>query len=383
MQTYFNQLQSKNYLKDYSNNHFIIRAIMDDKEEIKARLSQFQPIPINNISFTGPGNPVISQQRGLFDCSPDNFTLNSAKVIEFLHNFFGSAFDGFIREQLAAGKKNYTDEKFFQAMSEVHLLSFLATCVGKVKNKIYEPRIGNNGKNPEACFEFDNGTKINIEVKTPDYSQCLHRGCSKWIQPAVAYERSYLRLSSVVKRAGYALINPSINKTKDFINSACEKFLPVNNTREFNILAINYYGHPWGDMAIVGGYCSLMNETTGILCSKKTREKLNISKDISRISAFILYQCTADTLLTSDIRYSWPLIRLVRNPLCPDIDFYKLNKMLRFNTTDYLLPKTIGGDITDMRNYIFYNSPDDIVEEDNLVQIYQALCEAQGLFIQS
>ena len=377
--TYFDELQSKNFFKDYSSDHFIIKALKGNEEEIKSRLLQFQPIPITNIAFSKSGMPIVSQQQGLLNCSPESFILNSSFRIKYLHDFFGDSFDDFIKEQLAAGKENYTDEKFFQAMSEVHILSFLATFSSNIKNKIYEPQLGINGKNPEASFEFADGIKINIEVKTPDYSSSLHKKYPRWVQPSVAYDRSYSNLEDIVKNSGYTLIPPCINKIKDFINSACAKFQEVDHIQEFNLLAINYYGHPWGDMAIAEGYCSLMNETTGILYCPKTREELNISHDITRISAFVLYQCTAETLLTSDIRYSWPFMRLIRNPLCSDIDFEKLSLLFPVNRADYLLPKVIGGNITNLKTYIFHSFSNEIVNKE---KIYQAIQDAQSLFVQ-
>jgi len=316
------------------------------------------------------------------DINHDNFVLNSANTIAFLHKLFEDDFDSFIREKLAAGKKNYTDEQFFQAMSEVHLLYYLAH-IGEIKEKYYEPTISPNGKNPEASFVYSNGVKINIEVKTPDYSQCIHKKYDRWIQPSVAYDRLYLKLNDIVEEKGFKLIPPFINKMKDFINSACEKFLPVNNRNEFNILAINYYGHPWENKAVAEGYCSLMNETTGILYSDITRKKLNISESIERISAFVLYQCTSETLLNSDLRFSWPFIRLIRNPLCSDIDFAKLWQMLLFDSSDYFKPMIPMGKITDLRYYIFHDFPQNICDQSQLNEIQQELCTAQSLFIET
>ena len=42
-----------------SSDHFIIKARKGNEEDIKSRLLQFQPIPINNIAFSQSGMPIV------------------------------------------------------------------------------------------------------------------------------------------------------------------------------------------------------------------------------------------------------------------------------------------------------------------------------------
>ena len=81
----------------------------------------------------------------------------------------------FIKDQLSAGKQNYNEDTFFEAVSEVSVLYFY-TFRSRWKQALYEPPIGKSklSKNPEARFIGElslNGDAqkitINIEVNVP------------------------------------------------------------------------------------------------------------------------------------------------------------------------------------------------------------------------
>lgn len=107
-----------------------------------------------------------------------NFCMNLSVCLAHLQTIFGNDhMERFIKDQLSAGKQQYDEDTFFEAISEFSVLRFYAIR-SKWKQALYEPpvQISKSLKNPEARFVGElslNGNVeeivINIEVKCPKF----------------------------------------------------------------------------------------------------------------------------------------------------------------------------------------------------------------------
>ena len=97
-------------LDDYSDNHFLIRAIHND-------VSYFKDLFLRrNITTIDP------------NIFPWHFVVNiDFKIRNFIDRFGSSEIENFFRNQFAAGKKHYNENQFFEALSEFYILSFFRT----------------------------------------------------------------------------------------------------------------------------------------------------------------------------------------------------------------------------------------------------------------
>ncbi len=59
--------------------------------------------------------------------------------------------------------------------------------------------------------------------------------------------------------------------------------------------------------------------------------------------------------------------------LCSDIDFEKLSLLFTVNRADYLLPKVIGGNITNLKTYIFHSFSNEIVIKKKSIKRFKTL----------
>ena len=65
---------------------------------------------------------------------------------------------------------NYSQNTFFEALSEIHLLFFFSVFgPSEIIKATYEPPLGPNRSNPEARFEYADGTILDLEIKTPKF----------------------------------------------------------------------------------------------------------------------------------------------------------------------------------------------------------------------
>ena len=113
----------KGIFDDYSEQHFIIRAINNDVSYFKELFLRKNIKEINPASF------------------PWNFIANlNVKVINLMHCFGNDVIENFFRNQFAAGKNNYNENQFFEALSEFYLLAYFANFgPAKLTEAIYEP----------------------------------------------------------------------------------------------------------------------------------------------------------------------------------------------------------------------------------------------------
>lgn len=89
--------------------HFIIRAINNDVSYFKELFLRKNIKEINPTSF------------------PWNFIANlNVKTVNLMQCFGNDVIENFFRNQFAAGKNNYNENQFFEALSEFYLLTYFA-----------------------------------------------------------------------------------------------------------------------------------------------------------------------------------------------------------------------------------------------------------------
>ena len=302
---------------EYSDDHFMIRAFNEDVEYFKRFFKD------HYINVT-----AASVQYRAVEVFPTNFVLNMERSFRALVWSFGYGnIKRFVKNQLSAGKKQYDEELFFEALSEIHILAFL--CIngamsptadepfkydekGRIirKNEAvpiisseYEPQL-NGKKNPEARFHYKDGTVLDVEIKTPRFSDMVD-GNMPFLMPGVLLDSEGLsKLMETCKDVGIQCLLPNVSKIKDFLNSATEKFQEPESTKHVNLLCINWTGAAVDKNDITEPLIILSNLTNGVLSNKSIAEKCHISSEaINKISAVMLYKLDLGTLLFSDFRY--------------------------------------------------------------------------------
>lgn len=108
------------WLDEYSDDHFLIKAIEN-------RLITFvgkEQLIENDINQQGIINSDGSINTTAFSL---NFCINFSRRMQFLAQIFGEeSIKSFITSQMSAGKQHYKEDTFFEALSEVSILSFYA-----------------------------------------------------------------------------------------------------------------------------------------------------------------------------------------------------------------------------------------------------------------
>lgn len=286
----FKYLWEKGILDEYDNNHFIIQALMNNPQ-IFDRVKKY----CNVVT-------MYAEDKKEF---PQNFCVNFEGRLQTMYNIFGQAtIEDFIKGQLAAGKKHYSESQFFEALTEIEVLLFFA-CFGPGLSKgIYEPKTGKGNHNPEATFEYKTGDKISIEVKTPEFQWVLPNNDE--IMPLyLLTDNGINQFDKVCKQSGYIFKKPRVSKLKSFLDSACDKF-NIPTEKEYNILCINW---TYTDITY-GGYIEpamlLYNPINGIFNHRNIAKQLKIDEDIyEKISAIFVFQNSVDSILFTDLRYLW------------------------------------------------------------------------------
>lgn len=98
--------------------------------------------------------------------SCNTFLFNFSRMLSILISNFGKDdVKKFFNHSLIVGGKNYSDEQFFRAYSEIVVIEFLLK-YNQLEKCIYEPKLGVNGSNPEARLICEDGVIVDIEVKT-------------------------------------------------------------------------------------------------------------------------------------------------------------------------------------------------------------------------
>ena len=300
------------WLDNYSDDHFLIMAL-------EGRLNQFtwneQFLNNNNNVYY---SAVTTDGKVDYKAFSVNFCTNLSAKLAGMSSMFGEKqTKKFITDQLSAGKENYDEDMFFQAFSEIEILTFFHRGFDWKEIK-YEPPVDSNGANPEAYFigEICNKdsdvpikVKANIEVKTPEFPR-LNSHKEKLLIPTILLsDQGRKTVPQLCTDNNVEFISPRVNKLVDFINSATKKFdYPKEN--EYNLLYINWAYCDFPSNAFLEAWALLTNKYNGLLTHPNIGTTLPFKNPISaeaykKITAIIVYTSSIDQLMFCDFRHVW------------------------------------------------------------------------------
>lgn len=301
------------WLDDYSDDHFLIKAIENRLGDFVGKTQLIG----NEINQQGIVNPDGSINTTAFSY---NFCVNFSTHMQALAQTFGiENIKKFMTHQMSAGKQNYNEDSFFQALSEVSILCFYAR--HDWTQALYEPPVikGISSKNPEARFikeirveNFETAqsptkriVKINVEVKTPGFSHDNHIGDKIAIPTVLLTDDGRKLVKKFCVDHGLLYMDPRVLKIRDFIISAADKFT-TPGPDEFNLLYINWSYRDFPSNSFLEAWALLTNELNGILTHSEAAESIGITKDhFDKITAIIVYTESLEGLMFSDFRYVW------------------------------------------------------------------------------
>lgn len=325
------------WLDEYSDEHFLIKAIEN-------RLTTFvgkEQLIENNISYQAitKDGTYIDSTGAIFDFN-FSFCINFSKHMQFLANKFGMEnIKSFLTNQMSAGKKKYKEDAFFEALSEVSILSFYASRFDWTQT-IYEPPVvaGINSKNPEARFIGDiycrinekdktdskRTVTINIEVKSPEFPHDNHANEKIVIPTILLTDYGRKTVKRFCEENSVTYMDPRVLKLRDFINSAASKFgFPKDG--EFNLLYINWSYRDFPSNSFLEPWSLLTNEINGILTHPEMGKSIGIVEEAySKISAIVVYTESLEGLMFSDFSYVWQ-----RSGAGPKFRMWVLDRKLR------------------------------------------------------
>lgn len=321
------------WLDEYSDDHFLIKAIEN-------RLITFvgkEQLIENDINQQGIINSDGSINTTAFSL---NFCINFSRHMQFLAQIFGEeSIKSFITSQMSAGKQHYKEDTFFEALSEVSILSFYAARC-KWKQVIYEPPVivGDNKKNPEARFigslycrvngknqlETEKTVTINIEVKSPEFPHNINEKEKIAIPTILLTDDGRKEIKKFCKERGLLYMDPRVLKLRDFINSAASKFT-IPQDDEFNLLYINWSYRDFPSNSFLEAGALLTNEINGVLTHPEFAADIGIVPEaFEKITAVIVYTESLEGLMFSDFRHVWQ-----RNGAGPRFHMWVIDEKLR------------------------------------------------------
>ncbi len=307
--SYIYDAWTQGWLDDFSNEHFLIRALENRLLDFVGKLQ----LIANNLNMHNvvQSDGSIDEERFCY-----NFCINLSQKLSYLSKTFGAdSIKKFVIDQLSAGKTNYDEDTFFQALSEVSILHFYA-CRFKWEEAIYEPPLLQNGsnKNPEASFRGEipaissqggNNVIVNIEVKSPKFPQYTESKERIMIPTVLINKESKATIEDFCKDNNIKYLDPRILKLRDFFKSAVEKF-SVPSDDEFNILYINWSYRDFPSNSFLEAWSLLTNDINGILIYKDIAEKFDFPIELfDKITAVVVYSESLEGLMFSDFRYVW------------------------------------------------------------------------------
>lgn len=322
---YLKKMWERGWLDEYSEKHFLIRLLKGDDELIRSTF--------NHEKYTFDD---------MFSYNAETFLINFNFRIQQMSAFFGEKeIIGFIRNQLSAGKKHYNQNMFFQAISEIEIIRyFLAFGNSFEKKCLYEPTVSGSKCNPEARIEYEDGTVVNIEVKTPEFTDKVSR-YDRYMPLILLNDTGREKFEVACRQIGAHAIMPRVMKLKQFLNSAGTKFEEIEESENvYNILFINW---SYTEIVLNGYYeaCSLLyNDINGILKYPEIGYKLGIDEDVyKKVSAVFIYQCPDEMIIFGDMRYLFASrsAAFLINPYIIDTDEKKrrLYHLMRFRENDF------------------------------------------------
>lgn len=309
---YIKKAWTQGWLDEYSDEHFLIRAIENRVTNIEWKTQ----LIFNNA--TSINSPINQGGEINFNDFSLNFIINlSSRLFGMSEAFGDDKIKIFVEHQLSAGKVKYDRDQFFQALSEIEILSFFCSRC-KWDNVIYEPPLGINGSNPEARFEVklhdleqsnQTDVKVNIEVKTPEFPIINDIRARTTIPAILLSNKGKNEIQKLCTANNSKCIFPRATKLVDFINNTAKKFKkPKEN--EYNLLYINWSYSDFPSNGFLEAWSLLTNEVNGILTHPEIGINLPFKNPIcseayERITAVIVYTSSLEQLMFSDFRYAW------------------------------------------------------------------------------
>ena len=276
------------WLDKYSDEHFLIKSI-------EGRLKDFYGYSQFRTNDIG----MYKVDENSFQ---EIFCLNlSARMLRLIELFGENSIKSFFIDKLSAGKNTYNEEQFFRALSEISILSHWAA---NSKNAEYEPRTNGN-KNPEARFICNNGVIVDIEVKTPgfyDFNTIKNIAIPTFLLDEVG-KKEFIDYCNANGIHGHL---PRVQKLKDFLNSAADKFEDVDHITRMNILYINWTYSEFDESGFEEALSLLINSRNGIISNKQIGISLGINPiAFEKITAIVVYTESLSGLMFNDFSWVW------------------------------------------------------------------------------
>jgi hypothetical protein len=239
-----NDMWVNGWFDEFSNNHFLIVAIIEQKINYRTK----EQIEIASTSlYKENNNDAI------------NFLINLSCVLNKMIRLCGEKqIEQFVKNQLSAGKDQYDEDQFFQALHEIQVFNFF-TNYGNPQVKYEIPIGGESGKrNPEfrICNEFTipgptpekplynkQFYTFDIEVKSVEGRLDSSINDDKpFVVPTIAIDfNKRVQLKALCENKGFQLELPNITHVCDFLNDAADKFEYPKESNHYNILFLNWH----------------------------------------------------------------------------------------------------------------------------------------------
>ena len=109
------------WLGEYSDDHVVVRAF-EKRIDTFTAFNQFSGNTVNS-------SVIIYSFNDFFDKGKcESFSMNLSLRLQYMSSVFGDkAIQDFVQNQLAAGKGKYNEDSFFEALSEISVLSAIGT----------------------------------------------------------------------------------------------------------------------------------------------------------------------------------------------------------------------------------------------------------------
>lgn len=321
------------WLDEYSEDHFLIRAIKGDLPNYRTK---------EQMNLVSPDL--------YFSCdTPINFLSNFSSKLERLISLCGcNNAKKFVKDQLSAGKRNYSEDQFFEALHEIHVLTYMTRCGSP--NVEYEPEIGglSGKKNPEyriknrfaiPSYNIDNPAipaedyLFDVEVKS-----IVGRVDSKldlaqpFITPIVSIKYGdRQKLIDFCGNRGFQVELPNVIQLRNFLNDASAKFVKPTCENHFNLLFINWTYREIPLLNFMEPLSILDNPINGLYRDKNIGMKFGISEDVfDKTSAIFICSYPKQALIFNDIRW------VFKNKKCAVLFNPNLNEKQKIQLTNIL-----------------------------------------------
>lgn len=289
------------WFDSYSKDHFLIKAI---ENRLKSFIGEKQLIENNINQYNIVNNGMIDYTK-----FANNFCINlSTKLDDLKKNFGEEQIKEFVINQLSAGKENYNEDSFFEALSEISVLSFLSRINWDIY--VYEPILNRDEskKNPEARFEIHSENYnfvVNVEVKSPAFPHTNHDNERIIIPTILLSSDGRKALKEYCYNNSLVYLDPRILKLRDFLNSASDKFL-LPEEGEYNLLYINWSYRDFPSNSYLEAWSLLTNPINGILTNQLYANSVGVKSEFfDKISAVIVYTESIEGLMFQSFEYVW------------------------------------------------------------------------------